>query len=81
MVSRAATAGLVLVAAAGAWLVVAPFALRFQPHGTRWVAATRIDVGVGAVLLMAGVAGLLIMVSGRVSELYADAPRPERPPS
>jgi len=77
MVSRAAMAGLVLSVAAGAWLIVAPFALRFQPHGARWTVATRIDVGVGAALLTAGIAGVLIAVSGRVRELYADAEQDE----
>lgn len=77
MVSRAAMAGLVLTVAAGAWLVVAPFALRFQPHGARWAWATRMDVGVGAALVAAGIAGLLIAVSGRVRELYTDAEQRE----
>jgi hypothetical protein len=77
VVSRVATGGLLVVAAAGAWLVAAPFVLRFQPHGARWTGSARLDVTMGAVLLVSGLIGLLIALAGRVRELYLDAERRE----
>ena len=45
--------GLVVLFLAGAWLVAAPFALRFQHAGTPWTGATRMDMAVGGVLVVA----------------------------
>ena len=41
MVNRIALAGLMVIFAAGAWLVAAPFAVRFQPAGVPWTGAAR----------------------------------------
>jgi hypothetical protein len=74
MVSRIALAGLAAIFAAGAWLVAAPFVLRYQPAGAPWTGAARLDVTVGAVLAVAGFAGFFAALAGRVRELYAAAP-------
>ena len=73
MVSRIALGGLAAIFAAGAWLVAAPFALRYQPAGASWTGAARLDVTVGAVLALAGFAGFFTALGGRVRELYAAA--------
>jgi hypothetical protein len=72
-VSRAGIAGVVLIFAAGLWLLAAPFALRYQPPGARWTGATRDDVITGGSLAVAGFAGIFGVIAGRVRELYADA--------
>jgi hypothetical protein len=66
-------AGVALVFAVGAWLITAPFALRYQPSGAAWTGATRIDVITGATLVVAGFGGVFGVIAGRVRELYADA--------
>jgi hypothetical protein len=73
MVNRFALAGLGIIFAAGAWLVAAPFAMRYQPAGAPWTGAARMDVAVGAILVAAGLAGFLTGLAGRVRELYAEA--------
>jgi len=73
MVNRLALTGLVIIFVAGAWLVAAPFAVRYQPAGAPWTGAARMDVAVGAVLAAAGLAGFLAGLAGRVRELYAEA--------
>jgi hypothetical protein len=57
----ALTAFLVLLA--GAWLVLAPFALGTQPAGGAWTDETRTDVWTGAGLLVAGLAGVVAFAS------------------
>jgi hypothetical protein len=64
-------AGLVIVFGVGAWLIAAPFVLRFQPSGAHWTGAARMDVLVGGLLAVAGFAGFFVVLSGRVKELYA----------
>ena len=73
VVARIGMAGVVMVFAAGLWLVAAPFALGCQHPGAGWTGATRTDVITGGVLAAAGFAGLFAVVAGRVGELYADA--------
>jgi hypothetical protein len=73
MVNRGALAGLAAVFAIGAWLVAAPFVLRYQPAGMRWTGTTRLDVAVGAVLALAGAGAFLMALAGRVRDLYARA--------
>jgi hypothetical protein len=73
MVNRFALAGLVTIFGAGAWLVAAPFAMRYQPAGAPWTGAARMDVAVGAILAATGLAGFLAGLAGRVRELYAEA--------
>lgn len=70
--------GLAAIFAAGAWLIAAPFVLRYQPSGAPWAAASRLDVETGAVLAVAGLAGFFTALAGRVRELYAQAAGNER---
>lgn len=71
--NRCALAGLVAVAAIGAWLIAAPFVLGYQRSGAPWTGAAKIDVLVGAILVLAGFAGFFAALAGRVRELYAEA--------
>lgn len=75
MVIRLAMGGLVVLFLAGAWLVAAPFALRFQHAGAPWTGATRMDMAVGGVLAATAFAGFFLALGGRVREMYADASR------
>jgi hypothetical protein len=81
VVNRIALGGLVAIFGIGAWLVAAPFVLRYQPAGAPWTTATRTDVAVGAILAAAGFAGFFAALAGRVRELYAEAGpgRPQAP--
>ena len=71
--SRLCMGALLVVFCAGAWLIAAPFVLRFQPAGAHWTGASQIDVAVGGVLAVAGFAGFFVTLAGRVRELYARA--------
>lgn len=79
MVNRLALAGLAAIFVAGAWLIAAPFVLRYQPPGAPWTGAARMDVAVGAVLVLAGFAGFFTALAGRVRELYAEMPQAMSP--
>ncbi len=72
---RSAIAGFVVVFCAGAWLVAAPFVLRFQHAGAPWTGAARMDVVVGAVLAVAAFAGFFVALGVRVREMYQIARR------
>src|SRR5690606_23469073 len=50
----AGLAGAAAVALTGVWLVVAPFAVGYQPDGADWVDATIIGVATGAGLIVLG---------------------------
>ena len=73
MVNRGALAGMAAIFAIGAWLIAAPFVLRYQPAGARWTGASRLDVAVGAALAVAGAAAFLVALAGRIGELYGQA--------
>jgi hypothetical protein len=70
VVSKIALGGLLVIVAAGAWLVAAPFVLRYQAAGAPWTGAAKMDVAVGAVLVAAGLAGFFAALSGQVAALY-----------
>jgi len=44
-------------ALAGAWLILAPFALGYQPDGADWIDATKVDFFTGIVILLVSLAG------------------------
>lgn len=73
--ARVAMAGLVVVFLAGAWLVAAPFVLRFQHAGAPWTGAARMDVLVGGVLVVAAFTGFFVALGVRVREMYQTAER------
>jgi hypothetical protein len=69
-VTRLAMAGTVVLFGAGLWLVVAPFAVGYQPRGHSWTASTLSDVAVGAVLIIAASGAFFTALAGAVRELY-----------
>ncbi len=71
--SRTGSGVLAFIFLAGLWLVVAPFALRFQHAHAGWTGATRADVITGAILALAAFAGMFGILAGRVREMYSDA--------
>jgi hypothetical protein len=75
MVSKIALGGLLVMAATGAWLVAAPFVVRFQPAGAPWTGPARMDVVVGAIVSAAGLMGFFVALAGRVRALYAETDR------
>ena len=79
MVNRLALAGIAVIFAAGAWLIAAPFVLRYQVAGAPWTDAARLDVFVGSALAAAGLGGFLAALAGRVRELYAQAGTAQEP--
>jgi hypothetical protein len=79
MVNRLALAGIAVIFAAGAWLIVAPFALRYQPAGAPWSGAARLDVFVGSALAAAALGGFFAALAGRVGELYAQVGTAQEP--
>ena len=76
MVNKIALGGLLAMAAAGAWLIAAPFVLHYQPAGAPWSGPVWLDVAVGAIVATAGFAGFFAALAGRVRELYARRPQP-----
>lgn len=44
-------------ALAGAWLILAPFALGYQPGGTDWIDATKTDFFTGIFILLVSLVG------------------------
>jgi hypothetical protein len=76
VVGKVALGGLAVMSATGAWLVAAPFVMRYQPEGAPWTGAAGMDVAVGTIVAAAGLAGFLAALAGRVRELYADRGAP-----
>jgi hypothetical protein len=76
VVNKIALGGLLAMLAAGAWLIAAPFVVRYQPAGAPWTGPARLDVAVGAIVAIAGFAGFFAALEGRVRELYAGRPQP-----
>ena len=61
--------GALLGALAGAWLMLAPFALAYQSSGADWADPTFVDFWTGLPLLIVSVVGVILYVSGLVEEL------------
>jgi hypothetical protein len=61
--------GALLGVLAGAWLMLAPFALAYQNSGTDWADPTYVDFWTGLPLLVVSLFGLILYVSGLVEEL------------
>ena len=61
--------GALLAALAGAWLMLAPFALAYQNSGADWADPTYVDFWTGLPLIVISVAGLILFVLGLVEEL------------
>ena len=61
--------GALLGALAGAWLMLAPFALAYQRSGADWADPTYVDFWTGLPLMVVSLVGLGLYVSGLVEEL------------
>ena len=61
--------GALLGVLAGAWLMLAPFALAYQNSGTDWADPTYVGFWTGLPLLVVSLVGLILYVSGLVEEL------------
>jgi hypothetical protein len=61
--------GALLGALAGAWLMLAPFALAYQSSGADWADPTFVDFWTGLPLLVVSLVGVILYVSGLVEEL------------
>jgi hypothetical protein len=61
--------GALLGALAGAWLMLAPFALAYQDSGADWADPTFVDFWTGLPLLIVSLVGVILYVSGLVEEL------------
>ena len=65
----AGLAGASTVILVGVWLVVAPFAVGYQPDGADWVDATIIGVATGAAVILFGLLALLVVGSALDGEV------------
>ena len=54
---------------AGAWLILAPFALAYQPSEAEWVDPTYVDFWTGLALLVISLFGLVMYIVGLTGEL------------
>ncbi|MBA2346402.1 MAG: hypothetical protein H0V83_15190, partial [Rubrobacter sp.] len=54
---------------AGAWLMLAPFALAYQPSGADWADPTYTDFWTGLPLLIVSLVGLVVYAAGLVGEM------------
>ena len=61
--------GSLLGIVAGAWLILAPTALAYQPDGADWVNATYTDFWSGVGLIVLSVVGLVMFILGLVADL------------
>jgi hypothetical protein len=61
--------GALLGALGGAWLMLAPFALAYQPSGADWADPTYADFWTGLPLVVVSLIGLIAYVLGLVGEL------------
>jgi hypothetical protein len=70
MVTKAGLAGIVVVFCTGIWLIAAPFVLRFQHAGARWVLATQTSVVVGGLLAVTAFAAFFLTLALHIRALY-----------
>jgi hypothetical protein len=59
----AGLAGAAAIALTGVWLIIAPFAVGYQPEGADWIAATLIGVATGAALIVLGLVTLIVLAT------------------
>jgi Na+-transporting methylmalonyl-CoA/oxaloacetate decarboxylase gamma subunit len=65
----------------GAWLILAPFALGYQPENAAWADATKVDVSTGIGILVLGLVSVAAFAAGLAAALRAEgalAPRARR---
>jgi hypothetical protein len=65
----------------GAWLILAPFALGYQPKNAAWADATKVDVFTGIGILVLGLVSVATFAAGLAATLRAEgalAPKARR---
>ncbi len=65
----------------GAWLILAPFALGYQPYGADWTSQTSNDFWVGIAVVLLSLVGLVLFAASLIGTLRASGVirRPVRP--
>jgi hypothetical protein len=62
----------------GAWLILAPFALGYQPESAAWADATKVDVFTGIGILVLGLVSVAAFAAGLAATLRAEGALPSR---
>lgn len=62
----------------GAWLVLSPFALGYQPEHAAWADATKVDVFTGIGILVLGLVTVAAFAAGLAATLRAEGALPPR---
>ena len=62
----------------GAWLILAPFALGYQPENAAWADATKVDVFTGIGILVLGLVSVAAFAAGLAATLRAESALPPR---
>jgi hypothetical protein len=62
----------------GAWLMLAPFALGYQPENAAWADATKVDVFTGIGILVLGLVSVAAFAAGLAATLRAEGALPPR---
>ena len=62
----------------GAWLILAPFALGYQPENAAWADATKVDVFTGIGILVLGLVTVAAFAAGLAATLRAEGALPPR---
>lgn len=65
----AGLAGAITVMLIGIWLIIAPFAVAYQPDGADWVDATIVGVATGAGVTLIGLLTLLVVAGALRAEV------------
>jgi hypothetical protein len=65
----AGLAGAVAVMFVGVWLLIAPFAVGYQPDGADWVDGTIVGVATGAAVLLLGLLTLVVVAGALRAEV------------
>lgn len=64
---------------AGGWLMMAPFALGYQPGGAAWTTATKDDFGVGLGVVVVSLTGMILFARSLIGDLQAAGVIERRP--
>jgi hypothetical protein len=62
----------------GAWLILAPFALGYQPENAAWADATKVDIFTGIGILVLGLVTVAAFAAGLAATLRAEGTLPPR---
>jgi len=77
----AGLAGATSVILIGIWLIVAPFAVGYQPDGADWVDATIIGIATGAGVILLGLVTLIVVAGALRAEVRRRGLAPSAQPA